>query len=199
MGASLSGAVATSSREDWAELIEQTAAGDRESFARLFDATSPYVNGLARRILVDREAAEEVVMEVYVQAWQQSGRYQRSRGAPLSWLLNLTRSRAIDRVRARASRERGIEETLEEEPIDLDETADPAEHALLAERRRRVRDALARLSREERRVVELAYFGGRSHTEIAAELGLPLGTVKTRIRLALLRLQRILLQRGVAR
>jgi RNA polymerase sigma-70 factor (ECF subfamily) len=199
MGASLSAAVATPPREDWADLIEQTARGDRDSFARLFDATAPYVNGLARRILADREAAEEVVMEVYVQAWQQSGRYQRSRGAPLSWLLNLTRSRSIDRLRARASREREVEDPLEEEPVDLGETADPEEHALLAERRRRVRDALEHLSTEERRVVALAYFKGRSHTEIAAELGLPLGTVKTRIRLALLRLERALLQRGAPR
>jgi RNA polymerase sigma-70 factor, ECF subfamily len=199
MGVRLNAAVATSSREDWAELIERTAAGDRESFARLFDGTSPYVNGLARRILGDREAAEEVVMEVYVQAWQQSGRYERSRGAPLSWLLNLTRSRAIDRLRARSSRDRECEESLKEEPIDFAETADPAEHALIAERHRRVRDALARLSTDERRALELAYFGGFSHTEIAAALGLPLGTVKTRIRLGLLRLERLLVQRGASR
>jgi RNA polymerase sigma-70 factor (ECF subfamily) len=97
------------------------------------------------------------------------------------------------------SREREVEETLEEEPHDLGESVDPAEHVLVAERRRRVRDALDRLSSDERRVVELAYFKGRSHTEIAAELGLPLGTVKTRIRLALLRLERMLVQRGAAR
>jgi RNA polymerase sigma-70 factor, ECF subfamily len=199
MGASLSVAVATPSREDWADLIARTAAGDRDSFARLFDATSPYVNGLARRILVDREAAEEVVMEVYVQAWQQSARYERSRGAPLSWLLNLTRSRAIDRLRARASREREVEDPLEEEPIDFDPSADPEEHFLIAERRQRVRAALERLSAEERKVIELAYFGGRSHTEIAALLELPLGTVKTRIRLGLLRLERMLVQRGAGR
>jgi RNA polymerase sigma-70 factor (ECF subfamily) len=195
----LSVAVSTSAREDWADLIARTAAGDREAFARLFDATSPYVNGLARRIVADREAADEVVLEVYVQAWQRSGRYERSRGTPLSWLLNLTRSRAIDRLRARSSREREREEALEEEPIDSGEAVDPAEHVLIAERRRRVRDALAHLSADERRVLELAYFRGQSHTEIAAALGLPLGTVKTRIRLGLLRLERALVQRGGAR
>lgn len=199
MGRSLSVAVSTSAREDWADLIARTAAGDREAFARLFDATSPYVNGLARRIVADREAADEVVLEVYVQAWQRSGRYERSRGTPLSWLLNLTRSRAIDRLRARSSREREREEALEEEPIDSGEAVDPAEHVLIAERRRRVRDALAHLSADERRVLELAYFRGQSHTEIAAALGLPLGTVKTRIRLGLLRLERALVQRGGAR
>lgn len=199
MGSSLSAAVATSPRDDWAELIERTASGDRESFARLFDATSPYVNGLARRILSDREASEEVVMEVYVQVWQQAERYDANRGAPLTWLLNLTRSRAIDRLRARSTREREVEEPLEDDPVDLEGRGDPLEHALLSERRRRVRDALDHLSRDERSVVELAYFGGRSHTEIAIELGMPLGTVKTRLRLALLRLERLLVQKGAVR
>lgn len=195
MGVGLSVAVATVPREDWAELIELTAGGDREAFARLFDATSPYVNGLAVRIVGDASAAEEVVMEVYVQVWQQAGRYDAARGAPLSWMLNIARSRAIDRLRARSTREREIEESLEEEPLDPG-ASDPAEHALLAERRRRVREALAQLSKEERGVVELAYFHGRSHSEIAVALGLPLGTVKTRLRLALLRLERHLAVRG---
>ena len=199
MGSSLSAAVATSPRADWAELIERSAAGDREAFARLFDATSPYVNGLARRILSDRGAAEEVVMEVYVQVWQQAARFDARRGAPLTWLLNLTRSRSIDRLRARSTREREVEEPLEDDPIDLEGRGDPLEHVLLAERGRKVREALDHLSRDERRVVELAYFGGRSHTEIAIDLGLPLGTVKTRLRLALLRLERFLLQKGAAR
>jgi RNA polymerase sigma-70 factor, ECF subfamily len=199
MGSSLSAAVSTSPREDWAVLIERTATGDRDAFARLFDATSPYVNGLARRILSDRESSEEVVMEVYVQVWQRAARYDAGRGAPLTWLLNLTRSRAIDRLRARSTRERELEDPFEEEPADLESRGDPLEHALLAERRRKVREALERLSRDERNVVELAYFGGRSHTEIALELGLPLGTVKTRLRLALLRLERALLQKAVAR
>ena len=199
MGSSLSLAVATSPREDWAELIERTAAGDRDAFARLFDATSPYVNGLVRRILSDPEASEEVVMEVYVQVWQQAQRYDAGRGAPLAWLLNLTRSRAIDRLRARSMRERDLEEPLETDPADLDGTTDPVEHAVLAQRRRRVRAALENLSREERSVVELAYFGGYSHTEIAGALGLPLGTVKTRLRLALLRLERALVQKTVTR
>lgn len=194
MGSRLSVAVATSPREDWADLIALAAGGDREAFARLFDATSPYVNGLARRILGDPSAVEEVVMEVFVQVWQQAGRYDPTRGTPLSWLLNLTRSRAIDRLRARSMRERELEEPFEDDAIDPNGT-DPAEHAVLAERRRRVRDALAHLSKEERGVVELAYFGGRSHSEIALELGLPLGTVKTRLRLALLRLERHLLPR----
>lgn len=189
MGTGLSVAVATVPREDWVELIELTASGDRHAFARFFDATSSYVNGLALRIVGDASAAEEVVMEVYVQVWQQAERYDETRGAPLSWLLNIARSRAIDRLRARSTREREIAESLEEEPVDLG-ASDPAEHALLAERRRCVREALAQLSKEERGVVELAYFQGRSHSEIALALGLPLGTVKTRLRLALLRLER---------
>ena len=197
MGASLSAVVAKVRQEDWTELIERSAAGDRAAFARFFDLSSAYVGGLARRIVGDRETADEVVLEVFVQVWQQAGRYAPHRGSPLAWLLNLTRSRAIDRLRTRAARERRREEPFDEESADLG-GGDPAEHALLAERRRAVRDAIARLSREERGVIELAYFGGRSHTEIAAELGLPLGTVKTRLRLALLRLERHLLPRGGA-
>ena len=173
---------------NWAALIERMAAGDGDALAALYDDTAPLVHGLALRILGDRSAAEEATADAYVQAWQQAARYERGRGGPLAWLLMLARSRALDRRRsgalARAASE--PEDAAAEVPAP---TAGPEENAEVAERRRLVQGALARLVPEQRQVVELAYFGGLSHAEIATALAQPLGTVKTRIRLGMARLR----------
>ncbi len=175
--------VATSeARElDLAEVIRRLARADEAALEALYDETSGLVHGLALRILRDRSAAEEVTIEVYVQAHRQAGRYDPSRGTPSAWLLTLTRSRAIDRLRAEIRR-RTREEPLEGAALAVSSTDDPMASSLAAERRRTVQKALAALSREQRQVIEIAYFSGLSHSEIAAKLGVPLGTVKTRIR-----------------
>jgi len=148
------------------------------------------VSGLAERILGDPGAAEEVTIDVYLQVWRSAGSYDAGRGAPLAWILTLTRSRAIDRLRALGGHRRvtGPLETARAVPSGQ---AGPEEGSEDAQRRRIVQAALARLAPNQRQAIELAFFSGLSHSEIAEELGEPLGTVKTRVRLGMLRLREL--------
>jgi RNA polymerase sigma-70 factor (ECF subfamily) len=161
-------------------LIGRMAAGDESALVALYDGTAPQVFGLALRILGDRSAAEEVTGDAYLQAWRQATRFDRSRGTPFAWLLTIVRTRAIDRRRSAGGRA-AVE--LPEPETATPETPDVALE--VESRRRLVRAALAGLRPEQREAVELAYFGGLSHGEIAARLDVPLGTVKTRLRLGM--------------
>ena len=174
-----------------ATLIQFIAAGDQQALAELYDATSPRVYGLAIRILGESAAAEEIAIEVYSQIWTQADTYNAQRGSVLSWILNRTRSRAIDLLR---SRKRTTERTapLEQAGEVPSPAPDPEEISIEAERQRFVRQALDSLQPEQRQVIELAYFSGLSHTEIATTLEQPLGTVKTRIRTGMVRLRDLL-------
>jgi RNA polymerase sigma-70 factor, ECF subfamily len=178
----------TTPLDAWAWCVERAADGDPDALARLYDGTVALVYGLALRILRDTGGAEEITEDVYMQVWRHAARYDATRGSVTRWLLTLTRSRAIDRVRAGASqRER---HTPLDEAAEVHDTAPGPEHAATErERRSLVRAALARLSAEQREAIELAYFRGMSHSEIATCLGAPLGTVKTRIRLGMDRLR----------
>lgn len=170
-----------------AALLRQAAQGDQPSLAVLYDRTAPAVHGLVMRILRDPGMAEEVSADVYLQAWRQAERYDPARGGVLPWLLTLARSRALDRLRAvrlRAEAERPTEPDGPRVAPGADQRSE------VAERRRLVLAAVGALPEDQRRVLELAYFRGLSHTEIADELGEPLGTVKTRIRLGMTRLRR---------
>jgi RNA polymerase sigma-70 factor (ECF subfamily) len=168
----------------WVRQVERAAAGDADALARLYDGTASLVYGLALRILRDSGGAEEITEDVYVQVWRQAARYDQARGSVVRWLLTVARSRAIDRLRAGAS-QREHHAPLEEAAHVLDTTPGPEHAATEGERRHVVRAALARLSFDQREAIELAYFSGMSHTEIASRLGAPLGTVKTRIRLGM--------------
>ena len=179
-----------------AALIARIAKGDRAALASLYDATSTLVFSLALRILRDRAAAEDVTIEVFLQVYSHAVGYHPDRGSPTAWLLTLARSRAIDRRRVdtlRAEREDPIEATA---PLVASDS-DPEEASSAAERRRLARAALAALAPEQRQVIEIAYFTGQSHGDIAARLGLPLGTVKTRIRTGMARLRSLLAPLGV--
>ena len=176
---------------DWTSLIKQMAAGDQSALATLYDTTSRLVFGLVLRILTDRATAEEVLLDIYTQVWRQAGAYDNKRGAPLAWLMTIARSRAIDRLRS------GRNEQQSKEPLDsvgeLSATTEsPEEATAISERRTLVRSALESLSPEQREVIELAYYSGLSHSEIAARLGQPLGTVKTRTRLGMIKLREVL-------
>ncbi len=175
---------------DWTELVRRVGAGEHSAVAELYDATSHLVFGLALRVLGDRALAEDAVVEVYAQVWRQAASYDPGRGTAISWLLTPMRSRAIDMARVR-SRERATEplEAASEVP-----SASPGPEAttVAAERSRFVRAALASLSADQRELIELAYFSGLSHSEIAARLDQPLGTVKTRIRAGMTRLRELL-------
>ncbi len=172
------------------ELVRRMAAGDQAAMAAFYDQTSALVFGLALRILGDRSAAEDVLLEVYAQAWKQAPEYEPSRGSPSAWLLTLTRSRAIDQRRAR--RRDQASEPLEAAGEISADTPGPEALTAAAERHRFVRHALNTLNADLREVIQLAYFGGLSHSEIASKLGQPLGTVKTRIRSGMTQLRPLL-------
>ena len=172
-------------------LITRMAQGDEEALAVLYDATSPSVYGLALRIVRDPSAAEEVVLEVYTQGYRQAVTYDPCRGTPSAWLLTLTRSRALDR-RRRDAKHQQHETPLEYAAAIPAATPTPEEWSLMSDMQRAVRGALATLCPEQRQVLEIAYYEGLSHAEIAARLGHPLGTVKTRLRLGMLALRQVL-------
>lgn len=174
--------------QEWGQLIAQTAQGDQAALATLYDRTSPQVFGLVLKILNNRESAEEVALDVYAQVWRQAHTYDHTRGAPGAWLMTLARTRAIDRFRAGAV-ERGRIESLDAAQLFASDDETPEQDVQGQERRRYVQQALATLTAEQRQAIALAYFYGLSQSEIADELQLPLGTVKTRIRLGMVKLR----------
>jgi RNA polymerase sigma-70 factor (ECF subfamily) len=177
--------------EDAAALIAGIARGDREAFGRFYDAYAPTAFGLIRRVLRDPHAAEEVLQEVFWQVWRDAPQYDARRGSPVAWLLMRAKTRAIDKLRSARRRERTFVMPVDEAIARRDEPL--AENpGVAAESRGLVETALAKLPDAQRRVVELAFFEGLTQTEIAARLGEPLGTVKTRARLALDRLREAL-------
>jgi RNA polymerase sigma-70 factor, ECF subfamily len=171
------------------EDLRRLAAGDGDAAARLYDRHARAVYSLALRIVNDEGDAEDVVQEVFAQAWRQAARYDASRGVVGAWLLMMARSRAIDKVRsARARPSRAVDDprVIDEMPAVLRDAPSriiDAENARLAQR------ALAELPLLQRLVIELAYYEGLTQREIADRLEQPLGTVKSRLRLGLLKLR----------
>lgn len=164
-------------------LVSRLAAGEMDAAAELYDRYAAQVYALARRILRNDGDAEDVVQEVFSQAWRTAHRYERGRGSVIGWLLVMTRTRSIDRIRARQSRP---DTTMGVTPDRLHAGDRPAPDVLVAaEEASRVREALLALPAPQRTALELAYYEGLTQTEIAARLAEPLGTVKTRMRTAL--------------
>jgi RNA polymerase sigma-70 factor, ECF subfamily len=172
------------------ELIARIARGDRDAFARFYDGHAGTVLGLARRILRDESAAEEVLQEVFWQVWKDAAQYDPSRGSPEAWLVMRAKTRSIDRLRSMRRRERTFVAPLDETRARSEPRAgdDPG---IRAEERGLVRTALGQLPEAQRRVIELAFFEGLTQAEIASHLGEPLGTVKTRDRMGLERLRQL--------
>lgn len=166
------------------QLVACVARREEGAFAELYDQTSPYVFGILIRMLASREAAEEVAQEVYLQAWRTAGSFDPARGSAWSWLAMMTRSRALDRIRSDRSYGRALDR-FEQEPVT---NLDP-EPGDLPQRAARVRKALDELPQEQAMALRLAFFAELSHGEIAERTGIPLGTVKTRIRTALMKLR----------
>lgn len=167
------------------ELVRRMSAGDTQALAQFYERWSRPVHALVVQLVRDPDDADDVVEDAFYQAWRQASRYEPSRGAVSTWIVTIARSRALDRLRSRRR--------LREEPLTpvtlLDEltdasSPDPSAGAEEAEVRARVAVALRELPPEQREVLELAYFRGLSQTEIAERTGQPLGTVKTRTRLA---------------
>ena len=173
-------------------LVRAVAEGSAEALGTLYDRHAGAVYGLARRILGRQEDAEEVVQDVFAQVWREAPRYDAGRATVAGWMMVLARTRAIDRLRARRARP------------DLDDAVDPAlmpprasthdpEHVVIsADEAQKVRLAFEALPEPLRSLVDLAYFQGLTHSEIAGQTGIPLGTVKTRLRTAVATLRLVL-------
>ena len=171
-------------------LVGRLASGDLDAAGELYDRHAGKVLALARRILRDQGDAEDVVQEVFSQAWRTATRFEPERGTVAAWLLMIARTRAIDRLRARRSRPDTTGDVLLDR---MPGHTEPASDMLIAsEQYARVRQGLVALPAEQRTALELAYFEGLSQSEIAERLAAPLGTIKTRIRTALTTLRRSL-------
>lgn len=168
-------------------LVSRAARGDESAFAGLYDLLAPLVHGVAARVVRDPSIAEEVTQEVFVELWRTAPRYDETRGSVRSWATTVAHRRAVDRVRSeQAARDRHDKDGRQVVAGPHDPVAHEVETTL---DRSRVRRALEALSESQREAVELAYFGGHTYREVAALLGVPEGTVKTRIRDGMIRLR----------
>ena len=171
------------------ELLAAIARKDEAAIAELYDRYRVILFGLLIRILTSREEAEDVLQEVFLQVWRRAGDFDEKRGRPFTWLVTLARSRGIDRLRSLAAKER-VALARAREPSE--EVSDAVADAFASEQRTLVTTALAQLPEEQKRPLTLAYFEGLTQSEIAAKLGAPLGTIKTRMRTGLMKLREVL-------
>jgi RNA polymerase sigma-70 factor (ECF subfamily) len=179
-------------------LLARVVKGDQQAFSQLYDHSSTLLFTLAVRILGNHKEAAELLQDVYLEVWRKVSRYDMGRGTPIAWLVTLTKSRAIDRLRARASR--GSQATTSLEDGTAPPVADPGPRPLETQADQdlciAVRAAVAGLPLAQQQAIELAYYEGLSYAEIAARLNQPLGTVKTRIKLGMSKLRDGLQQWG---
>lgn len=169
------------------ELLQRVAGGDQTAFARIYDMLSPRVFGLILRVLVDRSQSEEVLQEVFLEIWQSAARFAPNRGQGRSWVFTIAHRRAVDRVRSsQASSDRDVRIGFRDLDVPHDGVAEKVELKIEGEK---VATALSALPEAQREALTLAYYGGYSQSEIAALVGAPLGTVKTRMRDGLSRLR----------
>ena len=174
---------------DDVELLKAVARKDESALAAVYDRYRLVLFALIMRILNNREEAEDVLQEVFIQVWRRAGDFDETRGRPFTWLVTLARSRAIDRLRSLAARERVAVAGSREE---TEQVSDAALDAFRAEQRGLVNSALDQLPEEQKHPLVLAYFEGLTQSEIATRLGAPLGTIKTRMRSGLIRLRELL-------
>jgi len=171
------------------DILHAIARGDEHALAQLYDRYRLILFGLVMRILNSREEAEDVLQEVFIQVWRRASDFDELRGRPFTWLVTLARSRAIDRLRSLASRERVATASVSD-PTEA--VSDAADDAFRSEQRGVVASALKQLPDEQKITLVLAYFEGLTQSEIATRLGAPLGTVKTRMRSGMIKLRELL-------
>jgi RNA polymerase sigma-70 factor (ECF subfamily) len=164
------------------------AQGQHAALGRCYDLMGPVVFSLAVRMLRDRQAAEDVTQDVFVQVWRQAGNYDKSRGSPEAWMMMIGRTRILDRLRSRAAGT--VLKPVGDHLPDTPDAEDwPDDLAITRESAAAVRQALASLPHDQRQAIELAFFDGLTHVEISQKLGVALGTIKTRIRLGLMKIK----------
>lgn len=169
------------------ELLVATSLGDEVAFRKLYDVVAGPVYGLVRRVLRDPAQSEEVAQDVLVEVWRLAPRFDRTKGSGKTWILTMAHRRAVDRVRsAQSASDRDYRYTVAAHEPDRDNVADAVETKI---EQRQVRNALGSLTETQRSAIELAYYKGYTHTEVAASLEIPLGTAKTRLRDGLIHLR----------
>jgi len=177
----------TGARETSEQLLELVAYGDKDAFERLYDRIAGPVFGVVRRVLRDPAQSQEVTQEVLIEVWRTATRFDANRGSASSWVLTMAHRRAVDRVRsAQSATDREARAALLDHTPDYDEVAEAVQTRLEAEQ---VRKALESLTALQREALRLAYYGGYTQREVSDLLGVPLGTVKTRLRDGLIRLR----------
>jgi RNA polymerase sigma-70 factor (ECF subfamily) len=172
-------------------LLARVVKGDQQAFSQLYDHSNTLLFTLAVRILGNHEEAADLLQDVYLEVWRKISRYDVGRGTPVAWLVTLTRSRAIDRLRARAARGYRSTNSLEAGAAAQVTDPGPSPYETQADQELRIAigSAVAGLPQAQQQAIELAYYEGLSHAEIAARLNQPLGTVKTRIKLGMSKLR----------
>jgi RNA polymerase sigma-70 factor (ECF subfamily) len=175
------------------ELLKKIGQGDRESFGELYDRFSGPLFSAAYRVLNSQVAAEEVLQDVFIQIWEKAQLYNPAIGKPLTWAVTLTRNKAIDRLRSMQRRNR-LQENAQREAENFErfDGQSSFDAVALTETCKLVREAMEKLSQDQRQVIELAFFSSMTHTEIAERLSVPLGTIKTRIRRGLMKLRELI-------
>ena len=178
------------------ELLRRIGAGDLRSFEELYRRFSGMLFATIFRILNQQEAAEDVLQEVFLQIWEKAPLYDPVRGKPLTWIVTLARNKAIDRLRS-TQRSHRLQSEVEREAQAFDpaEERNSADTLEAVEQGKLVREAVRKLSKDQREAISLAFFSGLTQTEIAERLGEPLGTVKARIRRGMMRLREVLKNR----
>ncbi len=177
---------------DDATLLAQMSRGDERALANFYDRWEGAVRAMVMRVVQEPAEADDVVEEVFWQAWRQAGRFEAARASGGTWLLTIARSRALDRVRSlkRSREDTGLDAFMETGgDAEIQDMPDPLEAAMLAERALAVRECLRTLPTDQRAALEMAYLDGLSQTEIAERTREPLGTIKTRMRLAMIKLR----------
>lgn len=181
------------------ELMRRIETQDLAAFEALYDRYGDLVYSVSLRVVGDPHVAQDVAQEVFLRVWRRPGQFDLARGKFVTWLLSVTRNRSIDerRGQGRRLRREALPTTTEEEEVlpSGNERDDPAVATVLADERAAVRKALEVLPPEQKLVIQLAYFGGLTQSEIAEKLGQPLGTVKTRIRLGMQKMRSALAER----
>ena len=178
------------------DLISLAGSGDAGAFAVLYDRHSRATYSLAYRMMGERQAAEDLVQDAFLKVWRAAGSYRSERGSVRTWILSIAHNRGIDQLRSTASRRRTQEKVVLVTPTSQSDEA--FKEAWQTSQRDRVRAALSQLPSEQAKVLELAYFSGYTHVEIAELLDVPLGTVKGRMRLGLKKIKEFVEDQGMA-